>query len=227
MSSTKRGSQRSEADNYATPSWCTTLALGSIPGLPPAGKWMDPCAGDGSIIRAAGLVYPGIEWSACEIRSEAEERLAATGAKYTIGDFLSGTYKPDPVDVIFTNPPFRLAHEFVDKSLSLAKQVVMLLRLNFLGSESRAPFLRQYAPDVYVLPNRPSFVSGTTDSIEYAWFVWVSGRLAQSGQYRVLPSTPRSERRTTQPIQVVDWKPFSDPDSKDPYEGVSPYDEPK
>ena len=77
---------------------------------------------------------------------------------------------------------------------------------------------------VYRICNRP--VRPALER-QYAWFVWVSGRLAQSGQYRVLPSTPRSERRTTQPIQVVDWKPFSDPDSEDPYAGVSPYDEPK
>lgn len=32
--------------------------------------------------------------------------------------------------------------------------------------------MRSHTPDIYVLPNRPSFSGKGTDSIEYAWFVW-------------------------------------------------------
>jgi hypothetical protein len=168
---------------------------------------MDPCAGEGAIIRAVQKVRPGIIWTASELRAEAEEELAATGASYVIQDFLDANYRPDPVDVIFTNPPFRLAQEFIDKSLTMAKQVVMLLRLNYLGSEKRAVFLREFHPDVYVLPNRPSFTDGETDSVEYSWIHWISGRRARSGQIQILASTPADVRkmaRRVPQVQVVD-----------------------
>jgi hypothetical protein len=176
---------------------------------------MDPCAGEGGIIRAVQKVRPGLIWTASELRAEAEADLAKTGAAYHIQDFLDPTFQPPPVDVICTNPPFRLAQEFVEKSLSLAKQVVMLLRLNYLGSEARAPFLREFHPDVYVLPNRPSFTDGQTDSIEYAWFHFRSREPRSVGNLRILASTPKEERlrdRRLPTIQVIDEEEDEDGD---------------
>lgn len=206
MSSTKRGGQRSEADAYATPEWATLRALEAMPWLPPGGHWMDPCAGDGAIIRATKLVYPRVEWDAVEIRDEAEPDLKATGANYVIGDFLAGHFRPLAAHVVFTNPPFRIAQDFIEKSLTITDHVVMLLRLNYLGSEKRADFLREYPPDVYVLPNRPSFMNGETDSIEYAWFHWERGLRREAGKIKLLKSTPKAERRAVRAVQVIDWE---------------------
>ena len=106
--------------------------------------------------------------------------------------------------MIITNPPYWLAFDFVLASLSRARFVAMLLRLNFLSSESRSALMRVDAPDVYVLPNRPSFVaSGQTDSIEYAWFVWPEERGRRSGRVQVLATTSAVERRTkTTPVDA-------------------------
>lgn len=74
--------------------------------------------------------------------------------------------------------------------------VVALERLNFLEGEARNAWLREQAPDVYVLPNRPSFTGDGTDSIAYAWFVWPAGQHDRtSGRLEILPSTPAAERR--------------------------------
>ena len=97
-------------------------------------------------------------------------------------------------DVVITNPPFSDAEAFLRRSLELADHVVLLLRLNFLASAKRAELMRERAPDVYVLPNRPSFDGKGTDSIEYAWFHWPARR-RRSGRIQVLPCTPASERR--------------------------------
>ncbi len=43
------------------------------------------------------------------------------------------------------------------------KTVAFLLRLNFLGADERSDFWREYPPDIYVLPNRPSFFVFTKD----------------------------------------------------------------
>lgn len=62
----------------------------------------------------------------------------------------------------------------------------MLLRLNFLGSQRRAAWLRAWTPDVYVLPRRPSFTGRGTDSCEYAWCVWHEDRRGPRGSVEVL-----------------------------------------
>lgn len=198
MSSTNRGSKRSEADFYETPAWCVEWLLkewqpeyrcvGDVPRI------LEPCAGRGAIIRAyqdAGL--RGVKWTANENDQERAEAVLRSGltAKHLCftSDFL--TWPRDFVpstrfDYILTNPPFSLAEEFVRKSLGLADVVIMLLRLNFLGSQKRAPFLRSNMPDVYILSKRPSFTGKGTDSTEYAWFVWDSRAPRRSGHVMVL-----------------------------------------
>ncbi|WP_242333345.1 hypothetical protein [Anaeromyxobacter sp. SG66] len=174
MSATNRGGRRSPADYYATPEWCVRRLLEAVD--LPGGKWLEPAAGDGAIVRA--VRRPDVTWDLWELRDEERWRLAsaAPGAAITTGDFIEaarrGAFERRRFAVAITNPPFRLAQEFIDASLTCADTVVMLLRLNYLASKSRWSFMSTHAPDVYVLPNRPSFTGGGTDSIEYAWFVW-------------------------------------------------------
>jgi hypothetical protein len=114
---------------------------------------------------------------------------AAPGAAITTGDFVeaakNGAFERKRFSVAITNPPFRLAQDFIDACLTCSDTVVMLLRLNYLASKSRWAFMSQHTPDVYVLPSRPSFTGGGTDSIEYAWFVWGQERRTQ-GTVKVL-----------------------------------------
>lgn len=149
--------------------------------------------------KAAGKKAPTFD--AAELREECRPHLEALGVrKIGIGDFFVNG-PPDPgatYDVIITNPPFSLAMEFILRSLATySRFVVMLLRLNYLGSAKRHSFLRQCAPDIYVLPDRPSFKgTGETDSIEYAWFVWDKTNLERSsGSYELLNLTPKDERK--------------------------------
>ena len=54
--------------------------------------------------------------------------------------------------------------------------------------------MRAQEPDVYVLPNRPSFTGHGTDSCEYAWFVFGASRPKPRGLVRVLATTPKEQR---------------------------------
>lgn len=209
MSSTNRGGQRSDADNYPTPAWCVRRLLEVCP-LPP-GRWLEPAAGEGAIIKAVNEKCLGITWTALDIRNCGTATLDAVNGSSSaafhhvedVVDFLC--WEPDwessparkRFDVCITNPPYSQAGDFIRRSLELADVVVMLLRLNFLGSESRADFWRAHPPDVFVLPNRPAFINGKTDSCEYAWFVWRSGEQRSAGSIRVLATTPKDERRST------------------------------
>ncbi len=170
--------ERAENDFYPTPAWATRALLKKW--RPPfTGGWLEPCFGDGSIIRATtevmgeGKEMP--EWTAVELRAECNDLLKLLIPQsvefYCPQDFLTWE-PPTKYNVVLTNPPFNQAMEFIQKSRSLSERVAMLLRLNFLGSQERAEFHRNNPADIYVLPKRPSFKWKGSDNCEYAWFVW-------------------------------------------------------
>jgi hypothetical protein len=189
VSSTNRGSKRSEADFYPTPEWCVHALLNAW--TPPKyGRWLEPCAGDGAIIKAVTSFYQDRyellpAWEAVELRGECSDDLdrhALILSSQCPANFLQLDPAPGRYSVIITNPPYNLALEFIKHSLKFTDRVAMLLRLNFLASQSRREFHRRHPADVYVLSKRPSFTGSKTDSCEYAWFVWGDG----GGKWRLL-----------------------------------------
>lgn len=196
MSSTNRGAERRPDDFYSTPAWAVHRLLEACP--LPAGRWLEPCAGTGAIMHAVDAVRLDVEWSAVELREEERPKLLATTPRVRIGDYLAES--PGlRFDVLLTNPPFSLMVEFLERALCDAAYVVMLGRLAFLETAQRAPLFHAAQPDVYVLPDRPSFTNGPTDSCAYAWFVWPPDRLRSTGTVRVLAPTPLHVRRPRPP----------------------------
>lgn len=195
MSSTGRGARLGGPDDfYVTPAWTVDRLLDVW--TPPGGVWLEPGAGNGAIIRAVNARRTDVKWRAVEIRDEELPALVATGAAVYIHDFLGDNADPsEDIAVVIGNPPFSLAMEFILRAREVAPsaEICFLLRTNFSGSEARAEFMRTNAPDLLSLPNRPSFVGGKTDSIEYSWFVWPAVPRA-AGVFRVLGSTPASVR---------------------------------
>lgn len=168
MSATFRGSKsRDPEDYYKTPRWAVNALLDHLARgghIKRHARVIDPGAGDGAIteaIAANGLV--GVTW-AIEKNAERAETLKGKKLRSVVveqADYLSWKLPPgeDKFDLSIGNPPFSLAMEFVQKSLSLAKSTAMLLRLPWLSSQGRANFLRQNTPSVLVLPKRPEFVA--------------------------------------------------------------------
>lgn len=209
MSSTKRGGKRSVADNYPTPAWCVHRVLEAA--MLPAGNWLELGVGQGDIVRASQTIRPEVKWTGIDLRAtpfiRKQQSLPTPLGDFHVGDVLKpggawAELSQRRFDVTIANPPFRYATEFLDQALRVSDHVVFLLRLNFIGTEGRSDFMRTYAPDVYVLPNRPSFRSSkkrknSTDSIEYAWFVWGPPELRKrsEGVVRVLPPTPKDQRK--------------------------------
>jgi len=157
---------RRESDFYITPDE-PILALMNNYHIQNVRTFLEPCAGSGAIsMKMGGRVIQ------CEIRDSAEGILENWGKVY-IGDFLKMP-NFEEVDFIITNPPFSLAKEFIDKCLEYQCPVIMLLRLNFLGSQNRHEWWQDKIPsDLLILSKRPSFTGdGKTDGCEYAWFVW-------------------------------------------------------
>lgn len=141
-----------------------------------------------------------IEWTALEYRAECRTALIhAVGT----GLVLIENYLVPPEDsklvpgfaVAAGNPPYSLAEEFLARSLEVADTVALLLRVNYLASAKRNVFMRKFTPDVYILPNRPSFRGKGTDSPEYAWLLWPKDRDRSTGVLRILDTTPKDVRK--------------------------------
>jgi hypothetical protein len=154
MSATNRGTKRNNYDFYPTPREAITPILDEI-NMKKVQSFYEPCKGDSAIYSLIGL-------------SDKDYSELQEGKDY---------FEANPsVDLIITNPPFSLALEFLKKSLTEARTVVYLLRLNFLGSQKRKEFWQNNPPShIFTLSKRPSFTGKGTDATEYAWFVWDRG----------------------------------------------------
>lgn len=192
MSSTNRGAERRVDDAYMTPPWCVRRLLDVWRPRGTSGILVEPAVGTGNIVRAIGT--EPFSWLTYDIRE-----VAAVGEMHVTGDFLKVASYGTDAEAVITNPPYCLAEEFIRHSRSCfpLADVVFLLRIAFLASASRLPLWRDVGtPDVYVLPNRPSFTGGGTDSADYAWFVWPREKRPH-GCVRVLAETPAAERKAT------------------------------
>lgn len=159
---------REKDDFYATPPQ-STLALLQVEKF--AGAIWEPACGDGAIARV--LQAAGHEVVASD--------LVDRGYGETRTDFLM-EYRARAPNVI-TNPPFKLASQFVRKALQLSTgKVAMLLKVGFLEGVERGdlydaePFAR-----LWVFRKRQTFLkggdraitmNGAGGMIAYGWFVW-------------------------------------------------------
>ena len=107
MSRAKPIKERNAYDFYATPKWCYEN-LDFPFHLFENGH--EPCRGDARIV--SFLESKGLTTTSTEIRE---------GQDFFDWD--------DKTDLIFTNPPFSIAQEFIEHSLPRAKCVVMLCEL--------------------------------------------------------------------------------------------------
>ena len=97
-----------------------------------------------------------------------------------ITDFMHSLYCTGTFDWIITNPPFRLAEEFILKSLPIAKKgVAVLVRTTFLESIGRYQRLFSQTPPTKIAQfvERVPMVKGRLDkkastATGYAWLVW-------------------------------------------------------
>ena len=166
---------RHKDDYYRTPDWCADDgARLARHWSPRRGPVLDPCAGDGALLRACerfGMLTSGIELD--------PER--AWAAECGAGDALGPGSWPR-ADVVLMNPPFKLWQEFIARALSEYDgdvPIVVLLRLAALAGQKRRDWWlgikRERGLSVHVLSKRPSFTGGATDSADYAWIVIGTG----------------------------------------------------
>jgi len=153
----------------------------------PGGRWLDPCVGGGSIVKAVNSVRNDIEWVTLDIKSRPEF------PAQVVGDYTNIYRDLGAFDVAIFNPPFSRALEFVQCAAKHARHVCMFQRLNWVANGTRAEWLRSRMPGLHILPNRPGHLaeSGGTDMQEYAWFLWPR----QHDEVRILSNTSSAVRK--------------------------------
>jgi hypothetical protein len=150
-------------DVYETPGVAVEALLKAEP-LPPH-IW-EPCCGSGRIV---------------DVLRRHGHRVTSSDLIGDGIDFLKERHAPDGVGAIVTNPPYRLAAEFVRHGLELVPKVGMLLRLNFLEGVRRSDLIDGgHLARVHVFANRlpRMHLAGRTgprcsSTTAYAWFVWI------------------------------------------------------
>lgn len=157
---------RERDDFYPTPPKATRSLL-HVEKFP-SPVW-EPACGDGAISRVL------TEAGHTVISTDLIDRGYGTSGR----DFLLD-YETTAASIV-TNPPFKLANEFVEHALTRAThKVAMLCRLAWLeGKERRKLFLSTPLANVWVFSSRVPMLRGGVDMrkggggmIAFAWFVW-------------------------------------------------------
>ncbi len=154
--------ERRKDDFYPTP-WEATVALLKVVKFPK--RIWEPACGDGAMAKALGAHGHAVYATDLHDRGYGESGR----------DFLQVTdlYPKDYKIAIVTNPPFKLAEQFIRKALSLTPRVAMLLKSQFWHAASRLQLYRDCSPDrIFPLTWRLDFTNGGAPTMDCMWCVW-------------------------------------------------------
>jgi len=171
----QRAEPSDSPDDFPTPPWATRALIEHVLGGKSAvasQTCLEPACGAGHMARPLKECFRDVE--------------CADAYEYGYGrkrDFLAYPYETNSVDWVITNPPFRLAEEFVLRALRVARNgVAILARTVFLESVGRHNrIFRETPPSVFAqFVERVPMVRGRLDGTAstatgYAWFVWKNG----------------------------------------------------
>lgn len=190
----QRHEPKNSADDFPTPPWATRALLTHVIG--PAEDLrtktcLEPACGAGHMSEVLAESFDSVTSSDLYDYGYGEIR-----------DFLDDTWKPQTYDWVITNPPFRLAEEFVRKSLAVAHiGVAVLARTVFIESLGRYERLFTKSSPTTVAPfvERVPMVRGRLDetastATAYAWFVWHVGASGDTKLSLIPPCRKELER---------------------------------
>lgn len=175
-------------DDFPTPPWGTRALCGHVLGaqiLDDKTVW-EPACNRGYMARPLKEYFRSVYRSDVFDYSGQELRTPDYSGQQKVCDFLfpalPSVIEHHGVDWIITNPPFRLAEEFVQRAMSVARVgVAILARTQFLESSGR--FERLFGPNpptrIAQFTERLPIVKGRIDSkissaTAYCWVVWDS-----------------------------------------------------
>jgi len=155
-------------------------------------SFYEPCCGEGHISKVLKEYFPDAMHAATDIIDRGYGNTTADflDPKWNLKayTFSSGKMVEEGYSWIITNPPFKEAQKFIQKSLELTNVgVAMFLKIQFLEGQSRKEWL-QNSPlkYVYVFSSRqftmrngeeldPKTGKKWANTMCFAWFVWEHG----------------------------------------------------
>ena len=131
-------------DDFPTPPWATRALLEHVLETPSLRtlSCLEPACGAGHMAKVLRDYFKEVRYSDAYHYGYGPVR-----------DYLTVPYEASAVDWVITNPPFRLAEEFVLRSLTVARRgVAILARTVFLESSGRyREIFQQSAPSIVAL----------------------------------------------------------------------------
>jgi len=196
----QRQEARDALDDFPTPPWATRALLerlGHLGGL----TCREPAANRGHMVRPLREVFGQVD--AFDVHDY--------GAGFAVRDYLGW----DPVDVVdwtITNPPFRLAEQFIGQALNTSRRgVAVIVRSAFLEGVARHDRLFSVQPPTHVLQfaervvmHRGRLAPEGSTATAYCWLVWRRG--VAEGPTRlewIAPCRKRLERPGDYPSDEV------------------------
>jgi len=159
-------------DYFPTPPWGTRAGAEVLLEVDPEARTVyDPACGGGHMADVLTERFAHV-W-----RSDVHAYRPET----PICDWLTEPYDGPEVDWVFTNPPFKIAPDFVRLGLQRARRgVALLLRMAFVEGVGRHPLFEGPAPLTTFSPfsERLPMTLGRWDpeassATAYAWFFWM------------------------------------------------------
>jgi hypothetical protein len=190
----QRTEAKDSADDFPTPPWATRALLEHVlqdNDAIPTFRCLEPACGAGHMAKV--------------LKSYFGEVISSDAYDYGYGavqDFLSARYKEEEFDWVITNPPFKLAEQFVLRALKIARVgVAVLARTVFLESVGRYDSIYSNCPPTKFAQfvERVPMVKGRLDmkattATGYAWFVWEKS-IATEPRLMWIPPCRRSLER--------------------------------
>ena len=190
--------QRSEPhhslDDFPTPPWATRALLEFL--FPYGGaqllNFREPAANRGHMVRPLAEVAGWIEAS----------DIYDYGAGYPVQDYLFGPL-PDWTDWTITNPPFRLAEQFIERALATSRSgVAVIVRSAFLEGIGRHERLFSKTPPTDILQftervvmHKGKLSADGSTATAYCWVIWDKRVRRHHTQFHwIAPCRKRLER---------------------------------
>lgn len=176
----RRSEPHDSLDDFPTPPWATRALCEQLDaqGFTPGGSVREPAANRGYMARPLAEYFDAVE--ASDIHDY--------GAGYPVADYLFGP-APEPVDWTITNPPFRLAEQFIERALATSREgCAFMLRSAFLEGVGRFERLFSARPPAFVFQfservvmHKGRLSERGSSATAYCWIVWLHARWHLSG----------------------------------------------
>lgn len=186
-------------DDFPTPPWATralTKFLDSIGHYQESATCREPAANRGHMVAPLRESFLSVE--AADVHDY--------GVGFPVSDYLFGPV-PDAVDWTITNPPFRLAEQFIERAAATSRiGFAVIVRAAFLEGQGRYERLFSKNPPSFVLQFTERVVmhkgrlapEGST-ATAYAWLVWIDGETPTELRW-IAPCRKLLERPTDYPV---------------------------